>query len=102
MTRRGSQHEAGEAFARAVAEKESRKLRARERRGKTILFGMGMFGLVGWSLAVPVLLFLAFGIWLDGKFQSGVSWTVMMLVLGVGLGAMNAWYWVERERRIEK
>lgn len=93
---------AGEDFARTVAEKEERKLRARRRGERTLLFGMGMFGLVGWSLAVPLLLCLAFGLWLDDRFAGGgISWTVTLLFVGVVVGAANAWYWVERERRGE-
>lgn len=89
-----------ETFAHAVAEKEERKLRARGKR-QTLLFGMGMFGLVGWSLAVPVVVCLWVGIELDRRTQSGISWTVTLLFSGVVIGAINAWYWVERERRGE-
>ncbi len=88
----------GERFARAVAEKEERKLRARRTR-HTLLFGMGMFGLVGWSLTVPVMLCLWIGIELDRRSQTSISWTVTLLALGFILGAINAWFWVERERR---
>lgn len=88
----------GESFARAVAEKEERKLRARGKR-QTLFFGMGMFGLVGWSLAVPVVVCLWIGIELDRLRQSEISWTITLLVLGFVIGAINAWYWIERERR---
>lgn len=82
-----------------VREKSSRKLKARRQNRKGLLYGLGMFGLVGWSVAVPTLLLLALGIWIDSRFSSPYSWTLMLLVLGIMLGCLNAWYWVSRESR---
>jgi len=56
-----------------------------------------MFGLVGWSVAVPTVVLLALGIWIDGQTNSPYSWTLMLLVIGIALGCLNAWYWVKRE-----
>lgn len=84
-------------FAEKIRAKEARKQRARDEQGRGILFGMGMFGLVGWSVAIPTLLLLALGIWIDARFESQFSWTLMLLVLGMGLGCLNAWYWVREE-----
>lgn len=86
-----------ERFAEQIRSKEARKKRARDERGRGIIFGMGMFGLVGWAVAVPTLLMLALGIWIDARFESQFSWTLMLLVLGIGLGCLNAWYWVREE-----
>ncbi len=86
-------------LARAVGAKEERRVRARRRGRRTLLFGMGMFGLVGWSLAVPTLAGLALGVWLDHRFASRHSWTVTLLIAGIVAGCLNAWYWVDRERR---
>ena len=86
-----------EQFAEKIRSKEARKKRARDERGRGILFGMGMFGLVGWSVAIPTLLLLALGIWIDARVDSPYSWTLMLLVLGIGLGCLNAWYWVREE-----
>ncbi len=89
----------GDDLARTVGEKEARKLRARRRREESIWFGLGMFGMVGWSVAAPTLLMLALGIWIDRRWPGPYSWTLMLLLLGIGLGCLNAWYWVNRERR---
>ena len=86
-----------ERFTEKIRSKEARKKRARGERGRGILFGMGMFGLVGWSVAIPTLLLLALGIWIDARVDSPYSWTLMLLVLGIGLGCLNAWYWVREE-----
>ncbi len=90
------------AFAREIGEKELRRLRARKK-GENTWFGLGMFGLVGWSFAIPVLLFLALGIWIDSVRQTVYSWTLMMLGVGVVAGGANAWFWVRHEeKRIEE
>lgn len=76
--------------------------RARERHS-SVWFGLGTFGLVGWSVAVPTLVGLAVGLWLDGRTETRFSWTLTLLVAGLIAGCVLAWYWVSREREsIEK
>jgi len=58
-----------------------------------------MFGVVGWSVAVPTLLGIALGLWLDRLWPGGFSWTLALLLAGVTLGCLNAWYWVSLERK---
>ena len=87
----------GERFRRNVAGKENRKLRARREGERGPWFWLGMFGLVGWSVAVPSLIGILLGVWLDRRYESRVSWTLTMMFLGVGLGCWTAWYWVLRE-----
>ncbi len=84
-------------FARRIEAKQQRKERARREERRSIWFGMGMFGLVGWSVAIPTVLFLALGVWIDARSGSPYSWTLMLLVVGVAVGCLNAWYWVKRE-----
>lgn len=82
-----------------IEKKENRKLKAREEKDRGVWFGFGMFGLVGWSVAIPTLLGIALGVWIDSTYPSGYSWTLMCLFVGVVLGCMNAWYWVKKESR---
>jgi ATP synthase protein I len=81
-----------------VGEKESRKLKAR-RTPTSIWFGLGLFGVIGWSVAIPMLLGILIGVWIDTNWPSRFSWTLMLLLVGVVLGCLNAWNWVDRERR---
>jgi ATP synthase protein I len=83
----------------AIRRSAERKRRARERPERKVWFGLGMFGLVGWAVAVPTLAGVALGLWLDAEFGSDFSWTLAMLLAGVALGCLNAWYWVSRESR---
>lgn len=82
--------------------KSERKIKFRKKNRKGLLYGLGMFGLVGWSVAIPSLMMLALGIWIDRIYQSQYSWTLMLLVLGIILGCLNAWYWVSRESKSEE
>lgn len=80
-----------------VGSREARKIKARRERNRGVWFGLGMFGLVGWSVAVPTLIGVAVGVWIDRTWSGRYSWTLMGLVLGVIVGCINAWYWVKRE-----
>jgi ATP synthase protein I len=84
-------------FAETIGTKVARKLEARRNPSPGVWFGLGMMGLVGWSVAVPALLGAALGRWLDKHYADGHSWTLMLLLGGLILGCLNAWHWVSRE-----
>lgn len=84
-------------FSRQVGIKEKRKLKARRNITHTVWFGLGMMGLIGWSVAIPTLLGAALGLWLDKHYPGGRSWTLALLVAGLVIGCFNAWHWVARE-----
>ena len=87
-----------EAFSREVGVKAARKLKARSST-QGVWFGLGMMGLIGWSVAVPTLLGAAVGIWIDNRYPGTRSWTLMLLVIGLIIGCANAWHWVDRQDR---
>jgi ATP synthase protein I len=82
----------------AVAARESRKVRSRRGRDRTVWLGLGMFGVIGWSIAVPTLIGIAVGLWFDRLWPGRFSWTLALLLAGVTLGCFSAWYWVSDER----
>lgn len=86
-----------ERFRRTIVRKENRKLRARREPDRSPWFWLGMFGLVGWSIAIPALLGILVGVWLDRLFEGRISWTLTMMLIGVAVGCWTAWYWVKRE-----
>ena len=86
----------GTAFSWEVGAKAARKLRARKST-QGVWFGLGMMGLIGWSVVVPTLLGAALGIWLDNRHPGKYSWTLMLLVIGLVIGCLNAWHWVSKE-----
>jgi ATP synthase protein I len=85
------------AFSREVGAKAARKLRAQRHVTQGVWFGLGMMGLIGWSVAIPTLLGAALGIWLDKRHPGTHSWTLALLVAGLAIGCLNAWHWVSKE-----
>jgi ATP synthase protein I len=87
------------AFLRQVELKAARKLRAERQAGREVWFGLGMSGVIGWSVAVPTLLGAMLGIWLDRRHPGLHSWTLTLLVAGLAIGAFNAWHWLTQEQK---
>lgn len=87
------------AFSRRIDDKAQRKLKARQHATQTIWHGLGMMGLVGWSVVIPTVLGTALGIWIDRHYPGRHSWTLMLLLLGLVLGCVNAWHWVAKEEK---
>ncbi len=85
-------------FAGEIGVKAARKLKAREST-QGVWFGLGMMGLVGWSVVVPTLLGAALGIWLDHHHPGKHPWTLALLVVGLAVGCLNAWHWIAKEER---
>lgn len=86
-------------FGRQLADKLARKLDAQRRPTPIVWSGLGMMGLIGWSVTVPTLLGAALGAWMDRHYPQGHSWTLALLAGGLALGCWNAWHWVARENR---
>lgn len=90
-------HSRREKLGEAVGDKEARKLWAREHRTDVVWFGLGMMGLVGWSVAIPTIIGVLLGVYLDRVLPADFSWTLTLLFAGIVLGCLNAWYWLNRE-----
>jgi ATP synthase protein I len=84
-------------FSQQIGDIAARKLKAQRQVTKTIWSGLGMMGLIGWSVTIPTLLGAALGFWLDKHYPGDHSWTLALLAVGLGLGCFNAWRWVIKE-----
>jgi ATP synthase protein I len=84
-------------FLKQVAAKSARKLRALRAGQPVVWFGLGMAGLIGWSVALPSIAGALLGVWLDQHHPRAHSWTLMLLVAGLVLGCANAWHWVAQQ-----
>ncbi|MFP4072261.1 MAG: AtpZ/AtpI family protein [Desulfovibrionales bacterium] len=82
-----------------IRRKEQRKMKAREDKGKDLWFGLGTFGMVGWAVAIPMVLLTFLGLWLDARVPQDFSWTLMLMFIGLIIGCLNAWYWINKEHR---
>ena len=81
-----------------VARKEALRQKALKHKDETVWFGLGMFGIVGWAVAIPTLVGVATGLWIDRTWPSQYSWALMLLITGVVVGCINAAYWVRKVR----
>ena len=95
----GHGEKAAQDLANQIGAKAARKIRAKRRSNHGAWFGLGMMGVIGWSVVVPTLLGAALGIWLDRHHPAGHSWTLSLLVVGLVVGCFNAWHWVDKEDR---
>lgn len=86
------------ALAGQIDAKAKRMLKARKQRVPEVWLGLGMMGLIGWSVTVPTLLGAGMGMWLDKNYPGTHSWTLALLVTGLTIGCMNAWHWVAKEQ----
>jgi ATP synthase protein I len=84
-------------FSRQVGAQAARKQKAQRGPKRSIWFGLGISGLIGWSVTVPTLIGAGLGIWIDRQYPSRFSWTLMLLLFGMFIGCLNAWHWVDSE-----
>jgi ATP synthase protein I len=84
-------------LADQIGAKAARKLKARRNPSQGVWFGLGMMGIIGWSVVVPTLLGAGLGLWLDKNHSGKHAWTLALLVAGLAIGCLNAWFWVAKE-----
>jgi ATP synthase protein I len=82
-----------------VGAKAERKIRARRDGTPGVWSGLGMMGLIGWSVVVPTLLGAAIGLWIDSHHPGSHPWALALLMAGLVLGCLNAWRWVSQQDR---
>jgi len=87
-------------FREEIGEKEKQKLKALHENKRSVWAGLGTFGMVGWSVAVPTVLGTALGLWLDKNYPETISWTLTFLVAGLFIGCLIAWQWVAKENKM--
>ncbi len=97
MTEASSNNDNG--FRNKIDGKLRRKIRSQKRDKKSAWSGLGLFGIVGWSVMIPTLLGTLLGIWMDKKVPQTFSWTITMLTAGLLTGCIVAWRWIEKENK---
>ncbi|MCB9079938.1 MAG: AtpZ/AtpI family protein [Anaerolineaceae bacterium] len=96
---KNERREIQEQLIQKVGANEVRKVKARREKKYSIWFGLGMIGVIGWTVVIPTLIGVALGIWLDAAWPGPLSWTLTLLLTGLGLGCLNAWRWVAQEQK---
>jgi ATP synthase protein I len=89
--------EAEPSLGQEVGAKAARKLKARRNSTQGVWFGLGMMGLIGWSVADSDAARRG-ARYLVGQTHPGKhAWTLALLVAGLAIGCLNAWHWVAKE-----
>jgi ATP synthase protein I len=83
--------------AKDIGQRARRMKAARDDPGPSPLRGIGTFGMIGWSIAVPTVGGAFLGMWLDRVAPQEFSWTIALLLGGVVVGGFIAWGWIGKE-----
>ncbi len=83
--------------AEDIGRQAARMKNARDNPGPSPLQGIGTFGMIGWSIAVPTVGGAFLGLWLDRVAPQDFSWTIALILGGVALGCLIAWTWIGKE-----
>jgi ATP synthase protein I len=81
-----------------VASREARMIRTKREGAPNPWRAAALIGLIGWSVVLPMLIGIAIGTWIDHRWPSRFSWTLMLLVAGLGAGCLNAWNRIKQEQ----
>jgi ATP synthase protein I len=84
-------------FITSINTKVTRKLKLQRQPGRSIWLGLGIMGIIGWSVSVPTLLGLTIGFYIDQYYPSAISWTLNLLLIGLAIGCLSAWIWIANE-----
>ena len=69
----------------------------RREKGESFWGYVGLIGAVGWGIVLPMIIGVGVGLWLDRRFGSGSRLTLLLLLLGLSVGCVNAWRTITRE-----
>ena len=85
------QPENNERLGQAVKKRQERRELWQREGERSLGQNLAMIGALGWTIVVPTLLGIFAGRWLDRTFQSGIFWTLGLLVTGLVAGCTFAW-----------
>ena len=83
--------------AEEIGQHAKRMKSKRDHPGPSPLRGIGSFGMIGWSIAVPTVGGAFLGLWLDRVAPQSFSWTIALILGGVALGGFIAWNEINKE-----
>lgn len=84
--------------ANAIRRRSERMQKARNELKYSPLNGLGVFGVIGWSIAIPTVGGAFLGVWLNRVAPQSFSWPIALILGGVVVGAMVAWSWIDKTR----
>jgi ATP synthase protein I len=81
----------GDSLDKAVQRRRERVELWKREGERSLGENLAMIGSLGWLIVIPALIGVFAGRWLDRTFDSGIFWTLGLLVLGVAAGSAMAW-----------
>lgn len=87
-----------------IAQKLIQKVDNRQKRGFIkINYNVAILSIYGWQVAIPVVLMLLLGRFLDRVYpQDQISWTLNFIIIGFILGFINANLWLKKSYQVQK
>ena len=82
----------------AIRRRAERMQKTRDEPKYSPLTGLGVFGVIGWSVAIPTVVGALLGGWLNRVAPQSFSWPIALILGGVVVGAMVAWNWIDKSR----
>lgn len=83
---------------RRIATFARRRARAQARGGPSLWAQASWVGTVGWLIAVPIVVGAVLGHLLDRRLDSGITWAMAGMSLGVLVGGYSLWRLVVQAR----
>jgi ATP synthase protein I len=80
-----------EHLQQAVRTRQERRERWQREGERPFGQNLAMIGALGWTIVLPTLIGIFAGRWLDRYFNTGVFWTLGLLVAGLAVGCTLAW-----------
>lgn len=83
--------------ADAMRRSAERMHKSRITKSVSPLRGFSTFGIIGWSVAVPIVGGAFLGVWLDKVAPQSFSWPIALILGGAMIGIIIAWSWINKE-----
>jgi len=84
-------------FEYRIRRQRARIDEGRKEKGESFWRYLGLIGVVGWSVVLPMVVGLLAGRWIDRSYGTGYAWTVGLLLFGLVMGCVNAWRSITKE-----
>ena len=75
----------------AIRRRTQRMQKTRDEPQYSPLNGLGVFGVIGWSVAIPTVGGAFLGMWLYRVAPQSFYWPIALILGGVVLGGLVAW-----------
>jgi len=76
---------------RASLQRDLDRYEKRDPRGRSFWQSLSVLGSIGWPLVITIVGGTLAGRWLDLRWQAGIRFTLLLLVIGAVAGAAIVW-----------